>query len=129
MVGRLQQARRRSADPGLELAGDGQLGVAELLKVEASQRERGEQAVVGIDPAESGPLVVGPRVLSGRGPLVGLAGDDEPVEGLEAPAGFDEAQGQPVEQLGMARGFGAQAEVAGGLDQAGAEVVLSDAID
>ena len=51
------------------------------------------------------------------------------MQGLETPAGVDEAQGQPVEQLGMAGGFGTQAEVAGRLDEAGAEVVLPDAVD
>ena len=47
---------------------------------------------------------------------------------LHAPPLRDEASGQPVKQLGMAGAFSAQAEIARRLHQAGAEVMLPDAI-
>jgi hypothetical protein len=51
------------------------------------------------------------------------------VQRLHAPAAVDEPSGQPVEQFRMARRFGAQAEVARGFHQSGAEMVLPHAID
>src|SRR3712207_8525505 len=38
-----------------------------------------------------------------RGLPVGGAGDDQPVQPLQVPAGADELGGQPVEQLGVRR--------------------------
>ncbi len=88
----------------VQFAGGGEHGVAELFEVEAAE---------GI----------------GAGLLVGGAGEDEAVDGFDAPAFGDEAEGEPVEESGVGRGIGAEAEVAGGGDEAAAEVVVPDAVD
>ena len=51
------------------------------------------------------------------------------MDRLDAPALGDEAAGQPVEQLGMARRLGPHAEIAGSADQPLAEMVHPDPID
>jgi len=53
---------------------------------------------------------------------------DQPVHGLEAPAAGDELRREPVEQLRMRRLGAVDAEVAGRVHEAGAEVVVPDAI-
>ena len=49
---------------------------------------------------------------------IGGAGDDQPVQRLQAPAAVDELAGQPVEQLGMRRPVALRAEIVLRLDQA-----------
>ena len=51
------------------------------------------------------------------------------MQRFDRPAGFDQAAGQPVQQLGMSRQRAHAAEVARRADYSFAEVLLPDAID
>src|SRR5262245_10446838 len=51
------------------------------------------------------------------------------MQGLDRPAGLDEAGGEPIEQFGVRRPLAPRAEVVAGGDEPGAEVVLPDSVD
>src|SRR6185295_13001212 len=60
----------------------------------------------------------------------GVAGEDEPVQFLERPVGVvDEPIGEPVQEFRVSGCGTHEAEVAGGADEADAEVLLPDAVD
>ncbi len=105
----------------IEVAGDGQHGVADRLGIEPPSREAPEPAIVGIDCG-----VV--RVEIAR-ELVGLGKEDLAVDRLDRPAAGDEPGGEPVEQLGMGRRLAAEPEVGRRGDDSPAEVVLPDPVD
>ena len=87
--------------------------VAHHLGVHAEARATGEPAVGRIF-----------RILVGRhgGALtIGGGGHHQTHEFPHIPAALTEFHGQPVEQCGMAGQFAADAEVAGGAHEAGAE--------
>ena len=111
----------RSAARGVEFAGHRQHGVAHRFVFEPAAVEAPQQAVVRV----AGDLLW--RRTAGL--LVGGRSHDEAVQPLDRPAVLDEIAGQPVEQVGVGRRLGAQAEVAGGLDQSAAEVVGPDPVD
>ena len=112
---------RGAAHRPVQAARDGQQAVADRLAVEPPPILPPEQRVLGVGrPA---------RPVRTRRLAVGRARDDQPVHRLQAPAARDELGRQPVEQLRV-RGFVAhRAEVAGGADEAPAEVVLPEPVD
>ncbi len=102
----------------IETAGGEEHGIAERLGFEPA----------AVLPAEKEIVRIAAPVRRSVGLLIGRGVDDEPVHGLDRPAGPDEFRGQPVEQLGM-RGRGAEpAEVVRRPYQPLAEMVLPDAV-
>ena len=92
----------------------------ELLEVEAAEIGAPEVMVVGILRGELG--------IVGRALAISRAGHDKAVELLDGPAVLDKAGGKIVEKFGMGGRRGHVAEVVGGGDEPGAEVLLPDAI-
>ena len=112
---------RAAAEFGLEGAGDGEERIVELLEIEAADRGAPKVAIVGI--------LLGVLGVVGGALLVGGAEDDEAVEFFDGPTVFNEAAREVVEEFGVAGWGGHVAEVVGGGDEAGAEVLLPDAVD
>ena len=109
------------AEAGVQPVGDVEEGVAEGLELELAGAAAPEQAV-------------GRVFLQGLGPglgalLPGLRADEVAVECLDGPAVVDEPGGQVIQQLGVGGLFPGGAEVVRRGDEAGAEVVLPDAVD
>ena len=109
-----------AAELGLEGAGDCEEGIVELLEVEATEVGSPKVMVVGVLNGEL-------RIIGGA-LAVSCAGHDEAVEVLDGPTAFDEAGGEVVEKFGMSGRGGHVAEVVGGGDEAGAEVLLPDSV-
>ena len=82
---------------------------------------------VPVEPV-AGVLRGGGRVVVGA-QLVDRAEHDLAVQLLDRHAVLDEVGGQVFQQVGIGGAFAGHAEVAGRIDQAGAEVVLPDAVD
>ena len=105
---RLRSRDARPADPRLELAADGEHGVADLLGIEPLDVRFQSSRFSGSIRRADG--------QSRRRPLrrlpVGRRGQDQPVHRLQLPAPRDELGRQPVEQLGMAGRLAQPAEVA-----------------
>ena len=117
-----------AADGGrgeVELSAGEEDGVADGLGLEAAEGHAPEEAVAGVGrkAGREG------SVVGATGLAVGLREDDLAVQAFDPPAAFDEIGGEPVEQFGVAGGFAVGAEVAGGADEASAEMVLPDAVD
>ena len=64
-----------------------------------------------------------------RGELVGAAEDDLADEGFDGPIVFDKAEGEVVEEFGVAGEFAGLAKIVGGADEALAEKVFPKAVD
>ncbi len=60
---------------------------------------------------------------------IGVAEEDEAVDGLEAPLVFEELVGEPVEEFGVGGSVAAEAKVARCGNDAGAEVMMPEAVD
>ena len=115
------EAEARSAHGlKLQLAGGREHRVADLLGAQATRREAPEQAGVLVD-AGGGFVKVG-RLQ------VGLREDDLAVQGFQFPAVGDKSLREEVEELRVRRLAAHEAEVARGVDEAGAEVVMPQAI-
>ena len=76
----------RTSHPGIQSAGGGEQGVAQLFEFQSAQREVREPAVLGIEFLDSVPFIRTAPIVSLGSRLVCGAGDDEPVQCLEAPA-------------------------------------------
>ncbi len=120
-TGRLRRKHRRPTDARVEQSADEEGGITDLFGFEPEPGLAGEMSIAGVLFGEIGPMV--------RGLAIGLAGDDEPMDMAQAPAGSDEFPGEPVEQGGVGGFIAHGAEVVFGLDQSLAEVGLPDAID
>ena len=110
----------RAAHRRIEVAADGQQGVANLFDGQAAAREARQQAVFGVGPDALG-------VERSRRP-VGARKHDQAVQALERPAVFAQAARQVVEQLGVRRLFSELAEIVGGAHQRLAEVPAPNAV-
>ena len=104
----------------IEVAAEGEQGVAERLRIEPAAREAGEQLVVRI-ARERG-------VATRGGKPVGARQHDLPVQGLDGPAARAELLCEVIKQLGMGRWFALFAEIVRRRHEAAAEMVLPDAI-
>ena len=111
------EAAYRSIEP----AGGEEHVVAQGFDIEAAAVGAPEEAVLRVNGAGGG--------VVGGGLLVGGGEEDAAVEFFERPAGGDEVDGEGIEEFGMGGQIAAEAEVAGGGDEAGAEVVHPDAVD
>ena len=115
----------RPAERRVELAADGEHGVADLLGVEPMDHPLPDQSILRVHRAGRGELRLRPP---GR-LAVRRRGQDHPMDRLPAPPSGHELARQPVEQLGMAGRLPQPAEVAGSADQAASEVILPDPVD
>src|SRR5262249_33666103 len=79
-----------AADRRVEFARDAENAVADDLGLQALRREAPEQLIVGVDR---------PTRMGGRGlrlQAIGIAGDDQAIEMLDAPAAVHEFHGEPI---------------------------------
>ena len=110
-----------AAHPGIQLARDGQHGVADALGVEPAAVHPAEQGVLG---------VLGRQLGDGLARLaIGRRGHHQPVDRLEPPAAGDQLGGEPVEQLGMRGRLAPNAEIARRRHDPPAEMVLPEPVD
>ena len=105
----------------IQQAGGGEHRVAGHFGVDAKPRAAGQQPILRIALQQ---LVGKSRVLA-----IGRRGDDRSQQVLQAPIVLHEVDGQPIEQLGVRRRRGANAEVLGRFHDPDAEHRLPDAID
>ena len=112
-----------AAQQGVELAGDAEHRIAQLLRAEAARLEHGAGLLQDL------PAQAGLRIRQRGAAPVGLAGHDEPVHGLDRPALLHQRRGQPVEQFRMRGFFARAAEVVGIAGQRLAEVPEPEAVD
>ena len=105
----------------LEQAGDRQRLVAQHFGREATARAACQQAVLRIAFGER-------RTDRGR-LLIGRRRNEQLEHALGIPAAIAIVDRQPIEQLGMRRGFALRAELLGRFDDADAEQLLPQAID
>src|SRR5438067_4633287 len=66
---------------------------------------------------------------SGTRLLIRAREHQEPMQGFDGPSVFDEAMGEPVEQLGMRRRFAQPAEITRRANEALPEVMLPKTVD
>jgi hypothetical protein len=104
----------------LEGTGDKEEAVADRLELEPARGRAPIEGVVGILFQGGG---LGTAVET-----VGAAEHDRTDEPFHRPAVFNEADGEVVEQLGMARLASGRAEVVDRLDEAPSEEVLPDPV-
>ena len=104
-----------------EQAGDGESLVANVFGGESKAWPAGEEEVFGIEFLECG--------RGGGALLIGAGGHDEFDEGLEIPAGFDEAEGEPVEEFGVGGVVALGAEVGLAGDDSFSEEESPDVVD
>ena len=110
----------RAADLLCQKAARVECAVADEFGGESESGGVGEESVAGIEFAELWGDV--------RGLAVGLGEEDGFEEGAVVPVGFNEFDGEPIEEFGV-RGWGAlDAEVFGGFDDAGAEEQFPGAV-
>ena len=94
---------RRAAQTQVKFAGQTQDAVADHFCFHAFARKPPQVTIVGI----AGRFLGG----TGRGHSIGIAGDDQLVHMLHAPARFHELDRQPIEQLRMRWLFAVAAEI------------------
>jgi hypothetical protein len=105
----------------VEHAANGEDAIAEIFRVEAAWGEAPEVAIFGIG---------GEGIGMGRAALlIGGTEHDLIMERFEAPVVADEFLGEEVEEFGVGRAFSLETEIAGGIDEATAEVMVPDAVD
>ena len=120
-AGSSHHGHRRSELLRVELATDGQDGVADHFRLETANRETAEQAVLRV--------AAGRRYGGAQRLPVGGRSHDPSVQSLQAPAVVDEHLCQPIEQLGVRRPIALQPEVGGRGAEAAAEMMHPRPID
>jgi hypothetical protein len=113
--------RARAEHRRVELATDGKNAVTEIFGVEAARGEAPEEAIFGIGGEGRG--------TRAAALLVGGAEHHLFVQGFEAPVVADEFLSEEVEEFGVGRAFALETEIAGGIDEAAAEVMVPEAVD
>ena len=123
-VGPAFQWNEWTADPAVELAGDGQDGVAHGLGFQPSQARVPEESVVGINVHGLG----GEFRRGVRGLSIGGGVHDQAMHRLEFPAAANELGGEKLEQFRMRRRCSREAEIARRGDDPAAEVMMPEAV-
>ena len=113
----------RPADARVQFAADGQHGVANLFGRQPPRGKIGQQFVAGVELGQVRKIGVFARLPKS------LAGHDQPIQLLDAPAVIDEPHGQPVEQFGMRRPRAHLAKIVRRGHQPAAKMLLPDAVD
>ena len=119
-VRRLIRVHAFAAHLRIEQAAHEQRIVADLLRIEAEARAARQQAILRVALPQRGR---GLRGLPER-----RRGYEHAHERLHVPARFAEGDGEPVEQLGVARRFALRAEVARGFHESDAEDLLPESV-